>query len=359
MHRLSAFGRSAAMVIAAFALGSLVFLVSGYNVSSIWSGTVQGAISAPGALQNTLRWTIPLVIAGLGVLVSFRAGFFNVGAQGQIYVGALTATVVGLAVPAPGPLLSVLCALAGMAGGAVWALIAAVLKVVFGTDEVLSTLMLNFIAVLLVQYVAGGPLRDKAGSSAVASTTALPQDARVSNGLGVSPTLLIVAILAVVLVWVWASSTRSGLTTELLGRNPVVVRWQGASSGRLAFVCFGAAGAAAGLAGSLDVLGPAGRLVAGFSPDIGFTAVLVALVGMLTVPGVVLAGLLFGGLQAALQYLPTVSDIPRSALDLIQGLIAVLITLQVRSVWRKRARVPKPDQNATEPSPTAAETADV
>ncbi|WP_332603170.1 ABC transporter permease [Arthrobacter sp. S2(2024)] len=332
MRDFSAIGRSALMVLSAFFLGSLIIFASGYDIVALWTGTLQGAITAPGALQNTIRWTIPLIVAGLGVLVSFRAGFFNVGAQGQIYIGALCSAIVGLAVNAPGPVVTTLSVLAGMAGGAIWALIAAVLKVVFGTDEVLSTLMLNFIAVLLVQYVAGGPLRDKAGSSAVASTTAIAADARLSNGLGTSPTLIAITVVVIGIVWAWLSSTRSGLTTDLLGRNPVVVRWQGASCNRLAFSCFGAAGAAAGLAGAMDLLGPAGRLVAGFSPELGFTAVLVALVGLLRVPGVIAAGLLFGGLQAALQYLPAVTTVPRSALDLIQGLIAVLITLKFRKI---------------------------
>lgn len=350
MRELSAIGRSALMVLLAFVIGSAIFVLSGYDVVAVWSGTFQGAIAAPGAFQNTIRWTIPLIVAGLGVLVSFRAGFFNVGAQGQIYIGALCSALVGLSVDAPGPVVSILSVLAGMIGGALWALIAAVLKVVFGTDEVLSTLMLNFIAVLLVQYVAGGPLRDRTGSSAVASSTAIAPEARLSNGLGTSPTLLVITAVVIIIVWAWLSSTRSGLATDLLGRNPMIVRWQGASYNRLAFSCFGAAGTAAGLAGAMDLLGPAGRLVAGFSPEIGFTAVLVALVGLLQVPGVIAAGLLFGGLQAALQYLPAVSNIPRSALDLIQGLIAVLITLQFRKMsLRKRPKAsPAKQQKVSE-----------
>jgi simple sugar transport system permease protein len=342
------------MVLAAFVLGSVIFAISGYDVTAVWSGTVEGAFTAPGAFANTLRWTITLVIAGLGVMISFRAGFFNVGAQGQLYMGALGATIVALYLPGPGWLVAAAAAIGGMVFGAFWALIAAFLKVVFGTDEVLSTLMLNFIAVLLVQYVAGGPLRDPSGSSAVASSTAVPADARLSTGLGVSPTLMIITLACVAVVLFWASSTRSGLVAEILGRNPTMVRWQGASSNGLAFACFGAAGAAAGLAGALNILGPAGRLVAGFSPDIGFTAVLVALVGLLSVPGVVIAGLLFGALQAALGYLPTVSDIPRSALDLIQGLIAVLITLQIRASWRRRRALDKTEHTISAEDATAA-----
>ncbi|CAN5776760.1 ABC transporter permease [soil metagenome] len=322
---------NAVIVVAlAFLLTGIVYELSGFQLGKVIDGTIQGALTAPGALESTLRWSVPLVLLGLGTLVSFRAGFFNVGAQGQMYLGSIAALVVTTLWTGGPPVLVVpLAVVLAMLAGAFWSLIGGYLRVRFGTDEVLSTLMLNFIAILLLQWVVVGPLRDPAGTGQVAASSVIDGGLRLSTSAGVSPIILLIVGLVVVGVWVLVGRTSFGLQSAIAGRNPEMARWQGISIRRVGLLAFGIGGALAGLAGALDLFGPAGRVNAGYSPSLGFTAVLVALVGTLSVPGAVLAALFFGALQSAVLFLPIVTDLPRSALELLQGVVAMLITVQL------------------------------
>jgi simple sugar transport system permease protein len=325
------------VIVLAFLLAGVVYQLSGYELAKVIDGTIQGALTAPGALESTLRWTVPLLLLGLGTLVSFRAGFFNVGAQGQMYLGSIAALVVTEALTgAPALLVVPLAVVLAVVAGAVWSLIGGFLRVRYGTDEVLSTLMLNFIAVLLLQWVVVGPLRDPAGTGQVAASSVIDAGMRISGSSGVSILILGVTVVITIGVWVLSDRTSFGLQSALAGRNPEMARWQGIDVARVGLIAFAIGGALAGLVGALDLFGPAGRVNAGYSPSLGFTAVLVALVGTLSVPGAVLAALFFGALQSAVIFLPIVTDLPRSALELLQGVVAMLITVQLARMLTAR-----------------------
>ncbi len=164
-NALAQVARTVAIILGTFLFAGVLFQLTGYELTDIFSGVLQGAVTAPGAMTSTLRWTIPLVLLGLSVIVSFRAGFFNIGAQGQFYVGALAGLAVCLAIPdGPPALIIPLTMVAATASGMVWSLIPGFLRVRFRTEEVLTTLMLNFIAALLLQSLTGGPFRDASGS---------------------------------------------------------------------------------------------------------------------------------------------------------------------------------------------------
>ncbi|MCW2902092.1 MAG: transporter permease [Streptosporangiaceae bacterium] len=340
-EQMALVARAGAMVVLALLVATAIFTFAGYRAGDIFSGALQGAVTAPGAWQNTARWAVPLLLIGLGVVVSFRAGYFNVGAQGQLYLGAIAAYLAAHACPGPGWLAALAALVAGMLGGAAWALIAAVLRVALGTDETLSTLMLNFIGVLVLRYAVNGPLRDPTGSGQVAATPEVPPGSRLSDASGISWWIALIVLIAGAMTWVMVNRTRFGLVTTLAGRNPEMVRWQGVRSSGVALGAFALAGALAGLAGAVEVLGPAGRVINGFSPNLGFTAVLVALVGILTVSGAMLAAVFFGALAAAVQFLPVMTELPASAFDLLQAIVAVTITAQLRrprwlATWRLR-----------------------
>jgi simple sugar transport system permease protein len=138
---------------------------------------------------------------------------------------------------------------------------------------------------------------------------------------------------------VLVSITRFGFQTDLVGRNPVMARWQGVDIGRVGLTAFAVTGATAGLAGCLEVLGPSGRVVSNYSPNLGFTAILVALVAGRSMLGLVLAGLFFGGLQAATLYLPIVTSLPASGIDSLSGFITLIITISALPLVRRRFRV--------------------
>jgi simple sugar transport system permease protein len=337
-----AIGRPILVIVGAFVLAGIVYEVNGFSAAAAFRGVWDGAVAAPGATSQTLRWTIPLLLVALGVVISFRAGFFNVGGQGQMYVGAIVGLVVGRQLGGlPSALAIPLVIVAGSAGGAVWSMVPGLLRARFKADEVVTTLMMNFIAVQLLAWVATGPLKDTAGSAEASRTKPVPDGLRLSDGTGVSLKLVVIAVLAVVFVAVLLSRTRFGLRATLAGRNPEMARWQGVDGNRLTIQSFALAGALAGLAGAVELLGPAGRLGAGFSPDVGFVAVIIALVAGLRVSGAVIAALFFGGLHAAILYLPIATDLPSSALDLLNGFVALFITVSAVPVLlhRRRRRV--------------------
>ena len=321
----------------AFALGFALFAVTGYDVADVIDGLWQGAVAAPGSMEYSVRWAIPLAIVGMGIIITLRTGEFNIGAQGQLLLGGLGAVAIPLLLPDwPVIVVVALSIVCGIIAGALWSGIAGVLKVWFNSDEVINTLMLNFIAALLIQWFTTGPFKDDSTRGENASTPRIDRDFRLSDGTGVSLELIIIVVIVAILAWIIIERTPFGLKSKLVGSSPIVAAWQGLQIRRIQIMTYLLAGGFAGLAGALEVLGPSGRLVTGATPTLGFTAIVVAMVGMLRVPGAILAALFFGGLQAAILFLPIVTNLPSSGLRIIEGLVALLITAQI--IWRRRAR---------------------
>jgi simple sugar transport system permease protein len=269
----------------------------------------------------------------VGVGISFRAGFFNIGAQGQFYVGAICAAFAA-EVFKGGPAYLVIPALiiAGMLGGALWALWPGLLRLRSGTDEVITTLMGNFMAGLLLVYVTSGPLKDPSGSGQQASSRPLDATYRLSDSLGLSPTIIAIAGAVGILMWLLVNRTAFGVLASLAGRNGTMVEWQGARLWKLGLSSFIISGALAGLAGTIEFMGPNGRIASGFLPAHGFTAILIALVANLSVVGTAAAAVFFGGLASAALYLPIMAGLPAAAIDIINAAIALFITARSKLV---------------------------
>ena len=320
--------RSVLLVLASVFIVSATLTISGFSVATVFNGIWQGAVGAPGAWQSSIRWATPLFLVAIGAAIALRAGFFNIGGLGQFHVGATGALFVGLGLPGlPAVLVLPIACIAAMVAGGLFALVPGWLRVRFGTDEVITTLMSNFIGVLWLQYVTSVLLKDPSGSGQQTATSPVEQGYRISTSIGVSATSIGVVVVAGVVIWLLLERTPFGITSAVAGRNPVMARWQGLRLERVGLIAFFLSGALAGLAGAFEVFGPQGRLVSGFSPQLGFTAMLVAIIGGLNVGGIALAALFFGGLQAALLYLPIITPLPPSALDLLRGTIALLITI--------------------------------
>ncbi len=325
--------RSVVFVLLALLVCSVAFELAGYPSLSMLQSIADGAFLSKSAWMGTLRWAFPLFISACGVLVAFRAGFFNVGIQGQFYLGAIAAAFAMHALAGQTPLLVIpLTVAGGIAGGALWALWPGILRIRSGADEVLTTLMSNFIAGLLLVYVTSGPLKDPRGTSELSATAPVDAAYRISTSQGASLTIICLVTIVGIGIWLLATRTPFGIVSGLAGRNPAMLRWQGARLGPLALSSFLISGGLAGLAGSMEYLGPSGRLVAGFMPGHGFAAIVIALVAGLSVPGVVVAAVFFGGLASASLYLPIMAGLPSSAVDVINAAIALLITAKV---WPK------------------------
>ena len=316
-------------VVLAVLLSAALFLATGHDVGDVIGGVIEGAVTGYGSFWQTLRWSMPLLLIALGFLFCLRAGEFNIGGQGQMMMGGLGTVAVALLLPGPVWIVAPLAVLAGVTFGGLWSLLPGLLKVRLGADEVIVTLMLNFVAVLLVSWVTTGPLKDPAVRGETASTPTVDAALRLSGGDGMSVALLLLIALSVATAWVLAERSAFGLKLRYVGEAPAAARWQGMKADRLKLLAYLLAGVFAGLAGALEVLGPNGRLVTGATPTIGFTAIVVAIVGLSRVPGIVLAALLFGGLQAAILFLPIVSDLPSSGLKIMEGLIALLVTAEL------------------------------
>jgi ABC-type uncharacterized transport system permease subunit len=330
-------GRALVFVFVALALCGALFTLAGYSSGAMFVAIAEGSFLAPHSIVHTLRWAMPLFITALGVLVAFRCGYFNIGAQGQFYSGAIAAAFVADALHAASPALVIPLALAaGIAGGALWALWPGLLRVRSGTDEVITTLMGNFIAVLMLSYVTSGPLKDGSGSGQVAAARPVAAAFRISTSTGVSPALIAIVLAVGVLMWLLVDRTAFGVLGSLAGRNPVMVAWQGARSARIALTAFAFSGALAGLAGALELLGPSGRLLSGFAPTLGFSAILIALVAGLSVPAAAIVSVFFGGLAAASLYLPVIAGLPAAAIDIINASITLFITARA---WPRFARL--------------------
>jgi general nucleoside transport system permease protein len=324
---IAAVARALAFVLLALALCGAIFQAVGFSAIEMFLSIADGAFLNPGAWQGSLRWAMPLFITACGVVVSFRSGYFNVGAQGQFYMGAIGATfVVDFLNGYPALLVVPLAFATGMVCGGLWAAWPGYLRVTSGTDEVITTLMGNFIASLVLTYVTGGILKDPSGTGQVMASRPVAAAYRISSETGLSPTIVAIAIIVGLLTWVLVNRTAFGVLCGLAGRNPTMVVWQGAKMSRLGLAGFELAGALAGLSGVIEVLGPNGRLVSGFLPTHGFTAILIALVAGLSVAGAAVVSLFFGGLASASLYLPVLAGLPSAAIDIINAAIALFIT---------------------------------
>lgn len=319
--------RALGFVLLALVLCGIVFEFAGYSALDMFESIAEGAFMTGGALMNSLRWTLPLFLSAAGVLVSFRCGYFNIGAQGQFYMGAIGAAFLadklnGL----PSWIMVPLMIVAGMVAGGLWGLWPGLLRVRSGTDEVITTLMGNFISNLFLIYVTSGPLKDPSGSGEMTASRPIAPMYRLSDSSGISPSIIGIVVVMGIVTWVLVNRTAYGVVGGLAGRNPVMVTWQGARMARIGIAAFVYSGAMAGLAGAMELLGPAGRLLSGFSPTHGFTAVLIALVAGLSASAVWVVALFFGGLAAASLYLPVIAGLPAAAIDIINASIALFIT---------------------------------
>ena len=278
-------------------------------------------------LTETLTVGTPLIIAAAGMAVSFRAGLFNIGGTGQLIVGAMAAGYVGFSVDLPVVLHLVACLLAGVLAGGLWGGIAGFLKARFGANEVISTIMLNWIATYLLFFALKtaaftGANQSQPTSPSVGENAVLPQ--LLGSGFRLHAGLFIAAGAAVLLWWLMSRST-IGFHFRAVGSNPRAAQVAGISPARTAFLVLAVAGALVGLAGAVHVLGTERRLTEGVAGNIGFDAITVALLGRSGPVGIVLAGLLFAALSTGGRFMETNQGVPLDLVQVIQVLVVLFI----------------------------------
>ena len=327
------------------------------NWPSLMEGAASTVVTRP--LGEAAMKAALLTLTGLSVAVAFKVGLFNIGAQGQMLLGALAAAVVGAHVSLPGAL-HVPAALLGAAlAGAAWAGLAALLKLYRGVHEVISTIMLNWVAVSLVDnWLVVGPLRGVAeGGQSITGTAEIQATAALPRLLGDISRLNLgfpLALLLALATWAWLGRTRSGFETRAVGLGPDAARAAGIPVARRAGVAMALAGALAGLAGAVLVLGTEGRYPGTLGAPYGFDGIAIALIGNNHPLGAMLAALFFGVLRAGGTRMQLL-DVHKSFPELIQGL--ALLFVAGRLIWlallRRRQGAAAPDSTPLAP-PTEA-----
>ena len=304
-------------------------------LTALW----QGAFGNSYALGTTLVETIPLLLTGLGVAVAFRAQMFNIGGEGQFLVGALLAAALALEfAPArhlPSSELIPSMLLAGAVAGAAWAFVAALLRTARGVPEVISTIMLNFVAVELLSYLVNGPMerpdRSQPATSPLSDAATLPI---LWSGTPLHAGLIVAAVAAPV-VWVMLRRTLLGFAIDIVGANPIAARLAGYSVPRTLISAMLWSGALCGLAGAVVLMDPAvGFIPEGYSPGYGYKAVAVALLGRLNVGGAVLAALLFGALEAGSENMERAAGIGHELGYVIQAVTLLVLLASQWDGWR-------------------------
>lgn len=264
---------------------------------------VSGSLGATDSIGQTLMVSVPLALCGVAAAIPFTARLWNVGAEGQMHIGAFAAVAVGLTLPAlPGPVFIPLILLGAVIGGAAWAAVAGALKALVGANEVIVTLMLNFIAILIATYAITGiwPQEISPQTEKLPASAGLPT---IWSGTVLNVGFL-VTLAAVALAWLLMRHTGLGLQIRSIGLNPFASRLNGMNVGRLTVTTFAIAGLFAGLAGAILVLGENRALVTNFSPGYGYLGIAVALVARLSPAWIVPSAIVFAALQVGSQSLP-------------------------------------------------------
>ncbi len=344
------------LVAVALALGSvaLLLLVVGSDPLEAYRSMWNAALSDRFALSTTVTKTMPRLLAALGIALALRAGLWNIGAEGQLYIGALATTAAALYAPDWGSWFLISVALiAGALAGAAWGAIPGVLRAVRGVSEVITSLMLVYIGIQLVNYVLEGPWASP-GATFPASPYLPPHAALpiIERGTLLNAGSLIV-LAAVPLTWFLMYRSTFGLRIAAIGGNERAARFAGIPVPVMIVLVMAASGALAGLAGGIEVLGVRGRLVEGFSPGYGFEAIAIALLGRLNPVGILGAAFLFGALDAGSAGLQTAAQgVPASISQIAEGLAVVYVLLGlgvVELVGRRRSARAALEHAAREP----------
>jgi general nucleoside transport system permease protein len=310
----------------AFAIGAAIIALAGRSPIDAYAALWDGAFGSGAAIGRTLLTATPLIFTGLAVALSFRAGLFNVGGEGQFYLGAVAAAWLGAALPFGGfgGILLVIIA-AALAGGA-WAGFAGFLKARLGASEIVTTLMLNIIAVSFTLWATLKPLSAGTGQS---SSTPIRLDMRlpqIADELGRAHVGLFLALLAAVVIYVLLWRTSWGYELRATGLSPQAAEYAGMPVARNIVLAMALSGAIAGVGGAIEVLGLYGKLIAPFVVGIGFYGIAVALIGRLHPVGCVIGAILLGALSSGGQTMQFVADVPQNLADVLTGLILLLVT---------------------------------
>jgi ABC-type uncharacterized transport system permease subunit len=319
-------------IIIAILIGAVIMILMGYDPIKAYSALWQGSFGNFFQTSETIKTAIPLLLCGLGIAFAFQSGAFNIGAVGQMYIGAMAAVIVGGQFPGiPGPLHIFLAVLAGFIAGGLWALLAAFLKIYYGANEIISTILLNYIGIYLVDYMISGPIKIGGHRDAPTSWPILPDTmfpkliAKTQLHFG-----LVIALVALLVMFYIMRYTTLGQKVRIVGLNSVAARHAGIQFHKVFLLTFFFSGSLAGLAGASEILGYQTRLITGFAPTTGYDAIAVALLGGFQPFMVGLSAIFFAGLQTGAVAMEAIAKLPAQLVSLVR-VLAILAVLAASS----------------------------
>ena len=313
-------------ILIALAIGAVILIAANFNPLQAYQAMYLGAFADFSSFTEVLLDATPLICIGVGLAVAFRCGIWNIGGEGQFYAGAVTGTAIALYAPAlPGWILLPLVLVGGAAGGALWAMLAGYLKTRFGANEVVTTVMLNYVAIIATSYLVSGPMIEPRGT--YPQTAQIPDGARLP--LIMPPTRLnlgfIIALLLAVGLYLLIFKSSTGYAIRAVGINPEAAHYAGIQVKKNILLAMAISGGAAGLGGAMQIAGVTYRLFQQISPGFGFTAIAVSLLVNNNPLGIILAGILFGGLSTGARLMQMNAGVPAVLVNVIQGLVILSV----------------------------------
>ncbi len=308
-------------IIVALMLCALFILLNGLNPITVYTKMLQGAFGSSFGISETLVKATPLLLCGLGVAIAYRISIWNIGAEGQFLVGAIGATAVTIYFPhLPGDIYIPLMVIVGIVSGALWGLLTAIPRTYFQVNELITSLMLNYIALLLLDYFVFGPWRDPEGFNFPGTPMFVPSQLLATIGGTRLHIGIFFAAAAVLLFAFFTLKTRWGYELRLLGANPEAAKYAGIRNNKHILIVMMISGGLAGLAGMVEVSGVAGRLMYGISPGYGYTAIIVAWLAKLNPFAMIFSSIFIGGLIVGGYSVQTIG-LPSSLSFMLQGAI--------------------------------------
>lgn len=335
-------GKQVGLIVVALVLATVFLAVSGYDAFAIVKGIAKGLTTD---IAGTIRWSTPLILAGLAICVTYKAEVFNLGVDGQLYMGAAAATAVALHIPETmnHGVSVVIIFLSAMLAGALFAMIPALMKVYLGTNEVVSTLLLNYVAELFIEFLVAGPLRDPVSGTNLNASAVLTENTWLPRLSYFSPSsanigIYIAIILMVVLTFIFFK-TSFGHEIKVVGANPVLAEYSGMKPKKTLVQVMAMSGAIAGIIGAVEVTAVQHRLLAGFNPDFGFEGIVVSLLANNNPIGVLFSGVFFGALKNGGINMERITDVPSAVTEIVTAVIFITISAKflIPKIRRKKA----------------------
>lgn len=325
-------------ILATFIIAAILVMIAGAAPLQVFGLVIKGAVGSQFALVETLTRATPLIFTGLAIAVAFRAKLWNIGAEAQLYAGAVMTVILGTgAIAAPAGILIPLIIVGAMTAGALLLLGPAILKTRFGVDEVVTTLLLNFIFLLFVSLLLEGPLKDPMGlgwpqSERVVSEARLPriiQGKRLHYGF-------ILAIVSAIAVWLIMAKSVLGYEMRAVGHNPEAARFAGIPVNRVLVKTALLSGGLAALAGVSEVAGLKGNLTLDISPGFGYTGIVVAMLALLNPLGVVISAIFVAGIFVGADAMSRSAGVPSYISDVM---VATALLSMVTAIMLTRFRI--------------------